>query len=145
MTAPEFQTSLKTRLLYPWRNWVANKLDSRRTLMLANAVMILGVVPLGFSPSLPFTLVAAGIIGIGLGGLLVSSIFGLMMPAFGYDTLLDFQPATVDLGFRLFLTIPTAIGFLLAIFLLWLYPLHGRRLRDIKAALEAKSHPATDQ
>src|SRR5690606_7589758 len=27
--------------LYPWRNWVANRLGSRRTLMLANAVMIL--------------------------------------------------------------------------------------------------------
>ena len=37
--------------LYPWRNWVANKLDSRRTLMLANAVMILGIVPMGFSPN----------------------------------------------------------------------------------------------
>jgi GPH family glycoside/pentoside/hexuronide:cation symporter len=164
--------------LYPWRNWVANKLDSRRTLMLANAVMILGIVPLGFSPSLPFTLAASVVIGIGLGGLvligdvimtevidedevktghqragmyfgmsgfvitlsglLVASIFGLMMPAFGYDTLLDVQPASVNMGFRLFLTIPTTIGFLLAIFLLWLYPLHGKRLKEIKATLEAK-------
>lgn len=164
--------------LYPWRNWVANKLDSRRTLMLANAVMILGIVPMGFSPNIYFTYAAAVILGIGLGGLvligdviitevidedevttghqragmyfgmsgflitlsglLVSSVFGLMMPAFGYDTLLDVQPATVDLGFRLFLTVPTSIGFLLAIFLLWLYPLHGKRLEDIRAALQAK-------
>jgi GPH family glycoside/pentoside/hexuronide:cation symporter len=73
-----------------------------------------------------------------LSGLLVSSVFGLMMPAFGYDTLLEVQPASVDLGFRLFLTLPTSLGFLLAITLLWLYPLHGKRLAEIKSALESK-------
>jgi GPH family glycoside/pentoside/hexuronide:cation symporter len=164
--------------LYPWRNWVADKLDSRRTLMIANAIMILGIVPMGFSPNILFTYAAAIIIGIGLGGLvligdviitevidedevrtghqragmyfgmsgflitlsglLISSVFGSMMPAFGYDTLLDVQPASVDLGFRLFLTLPTSIGFLFAIFLLWLYPLHGNRLADIKAKLGEK-------
>jgi GPH family glycoside/pentoside/hexuronide:cation symporter len=77
-----------------------------------------------------------------LSGLLVSSVFGLMMPAFGYDTLLDVQPATVDLGFRLFLTIPTTIGFLFAIFLLWLYPLHGERLSEIRQKLDAKREEA---
>ena len=166
--------------LYPWRNWVANKLDSRRTLMLANAVMILGIVPMGFSPNISFTYAAAVVLGIGLGGLVligdvimtevidedevktghqragmyfgmsgflitlsglfVSSVFGLLMPAFGYDTLLDVQPSTVDLGFRIFLTVPTSIGFLLAIFLLWLYPLHGDYLKQIRAALEVKKH-----
>jgi len=164
--------------LYPWRNWVANKLDSRRTLMLANAIMILGIIPMGFSPNIIFTYVTAIIVGIGLGGLvligdvimtevvdedevktghqragmyfgmigflvtlsglLVSTVFGLMMPAFGYDTLLEVQPASVELGFRLFLTVPTTLGFLLAIFLLWLYPLHGQRLKDIKTTLAAK-------
>jgi GPH family glycoside/pentoside/hexuronide:cation symporter len=164
--------------LYPWRNWVANKLDSRRTLMLANGVMILGIIPMGFSPNIIFTYVTAVIIGIGLGGLvligdvimtevvdedevktghqragmyfgmsgflitlsglLISSVFGVMMPAFGYDTLLEIQPASVELGFRLFLTVPTSIGFLFAIFLLWLYPLHGKRLQEIKTALMAK-------
>ena len=164
--------------LYPWRNWVANKLDSRRTLMLANLVMILGIVPMGFSPNINFTYAAAVVLGIGLGGLvligdvimtevvdedevktghqragmyfgmsgflitlsglLVASIFGLVMPAFGYDTLLDVQPATVDLGFRIFLTVPTSIGFLFAIFLLWLYPLHGKKLADILEALKLK-------
>ena len=117
--------------LYPWRNWVANKLDSRRTLMITNAVMILGIVPMGFSPNINFTYAAAVVLGIGLGGLillgdvimtevvdedevktgyqragvyfgmsglLVSSVFGLLMPAFGYDTLLDVQPAPVDLA-----------------------------------------------
>jgi GPH family glycoside/pentoside/hexuronide:cation symporter len=164
--------------LYPWRNWVANKLDSRRTLMIANAIMILGIIPMAFSPNILFTYITAIIIGIGLGGLvligdvimtevvdedevktgyqragmyfgmigflvtlsglLVSTVFGLMMPAFGYDTLLEVQPQSVELGFRLFLAGPTSIGFLLAIFLLWLYPLHGQRLKDIKAALALK-------
>jgi len=73
-----------------------------------------------------------------LSGLLVSSVFGLIMPAFGYDTLLDVQPATVDLGFRIFLTVPTTVGFLFAIFLLWLYPLHGKRLQDIRNTLKIK-------
>jgi GPH family glycoside/pentoside/hexuronide:cation symporter len=170
--------------LYPWRNWVANKLDSRRTLMLANGIMILGIIPMGFSPNIIFTYATAIIVGIGLGGLvligdvimtevvdedevktghqragmyfgmigflvtlsglLVSVVFGLMMPAFGYDTLLEVQPATVELGFRLFLTIPTSIGFLLAIFLLWLYPLHGQRLKDVKAILTAKRAKAEE-
>lgn len=164
--------------LYPWRNWVANKLDSRRTLMLANAIMILGIVPMGFSPNINFTYAASIILGIGLGGLIligdvimaevvdedevktghqragmyfgmsgflitlsglvVSSVFGLIMPAFGYDTLLEIQPPSVDLGFRIFLTVPTSIGFLLAIFLLWLYPLHGKYLQEIKDTLKNK-------
>ncbi len=164
--------------LYPWRNWVANKLDTRRTLMIANAIMILGIVPMGFSPNIYFTYAAAVVLGIGLGGLvllgdvimtevvdedevktghqragmyfgmigfiitlsglLVSSVFGLLTPAFGYDTLLDVQPASVDLGFRIFLTVPTSIGFLFSIFLLWLYPLHGEYLAGIKQTLEIK-------
>jgi Na+/melibiose symporter-like transporter len=73
-----------------------------------------------------------------LSGLLVASVFGLLMPAFDYDTLLDVQPASVDLGFRIFLTVPTSIGFLLAIFLLWPYSLHGRYLKEIKDNLKAK-------
>ena len=73
-----------------------------------------------------------------LSGLLVSTVFGLLMPAFGYDTLLEAQPSSVNLGFRVFLTLPTTIGFLLAIFLLWLYPLHSERLKDIRLALEDK-------
>jgi GPH family glycoside/pentoside/hexuronide:cation symporter len=168
--------------LYPWRNWVANKLDSRRTLMLANAITMLGIIPMGFSPNIYFTYAAAVIVGIGLGGLvligdvimtevvdedevktghqragmyfgmsgflitlsglLVSSAFGLLMPAFGYDTLLDVQPATVNLGFRIFLTVPTSIGFLLAIFLLWLYPLHGDYLKQIRNTLKTKREGA---
>jgi len=65
-----------------------------------------------------------------------------MMPAFGYNTLLEIQPPSVEMGFRLFLTIPTTIGFLLAIFLLWLYPLHGNRLVEVRAALAEKESAA---
>ena len=61
-----------------------------------------------------------------------------MMPAFGYDTLLEVQPPAVDMGFRLFLSIPTTVGFLLAILLLWLYPLHGERLQSVREALKVK-------
>jgi GPH family glycoside/pentoside/hexuronide:cation symporter len=64
------------------------------------------------------------------------------MPAFGYDTLLEAQPPSVDLGFRIFLTVPTTIGFVLAIFLLWLYPLHGKYLQDIKETLRHKREGA---
>jgi Na+/melibiose symporter-like transporter len=46
-----------------------------------------------------------------LSRLLVSAAFGTIMPACGYDTALDIQPASVDLGFRIFLTVPTSIGF----------------------------------
>ena len=74
-----------------------------------------------------------------LSGMLVSAVFGPVMPHFGYDTLLEVQPATVDAGFRIFLTIPPIIGFLLAILALYFYPLHGKRLKDVKAALTAKN------
>ena len=67
-----------------------------------------------------------------------------MTPAFGYNTLLDIQPASVDLGFRLFLTIPTSIGFLLAIVLLWFYPLHGKYLQEIKETLKQKRETIND-
>jgi hypothetical protein len=74
-----------------------------------------------------------------LNGLLVLSVFDLVMPAFGYNILLDVHPASVELGFHIFLTVPTSIGFLLAIFLLWLYPLHGDYLTSIQDILAKKS------
>ena len=168
-------------MLYPWRQLVANRFDSRTTLIIANLVMIAGVIPLGLGTSLTMAIIAAVIIGIGLSGLiligdvivaevidedevntgtqragmyfgmtgfiitlsgmLVSGVFGLLLPAFGYDTLLEVQPASVDAGFRIFLTIPPIIGFLLAILALYFYPLHGRRLKEIKTALAVKNKP----
>jgi glycoside/pentoside/hexuronide:cation symporter, GPH family len=170
---------LAAALLYPWKYWVANKLDSRRTLMIANAIMIVGMIPLFFGNSLIVALIAAAIIGVGLsglvligdvivaevvdedevktgvqragmyfgmtgllitlGGLLVSAVFGIIVPLFGYDTMLEIQPATVDLGFRIFLTIPAIIGFALAIVALYFYPLHGERLKEIRSQLAQKA------
>jgi GPH family glycoside/pentoside/hexuronide:cation symporter len=170
---------LAAALLYPWKYWVANRLDSRRTLMIANAIMIVGMIPLGFGNSLTVALIAAAIIGVGLsglvligdvivaevvdedevktgvqragmyfgmtgllitlGGLLVSAVFGIIVPLFGYDTMLDVQPATVNLGFRIFLTVPSIIGFALAIVALYFYPLHGDRLKEIRAELAKKA------
>ena len=170
---------LAAALLYPWKYWVANRLDSRRTLMIANAIMIVGMIPLGLGNSLTVALIAAAIIGVGLsglvligdvivaevvdedevktgvqragmyfgmtgllitlGGLLVSLVFGIIVPLFGYDTMLDVQPATVNLGFRIFLTVPSIIGFALAIVALYFYPLHGDRLKEIRAELAKKA------
>jgi GPH family glycoside/pentoside/hexuronide:cation symporter len=166
-------------MLYPWRQLIANRTDSRTTLILANLVMILAVIPLGFSTSLVTTIIAAILIGIGLSGLiligdviiaevidedevkvgqqragmyfgmssfiitlsgmLVSVVFGVLLPRFGYNTLLEVQPASVELGFRIFLTIPPIIGFLLAILALYFYPLHGERLKDVRRALKKEA------
>jgi GPH family glycoside/pentoside/hexuronide:cation symporter len=48
---------------------------------------------------------------------------------------LDVQPATVNAGFRIFMTIPPLVGSLLAMLALYFYPLHGARLREIKKQL----------
>jgi GPH family glycoside/pentoside/hexuronide:cation symporter len=162
-------------MLYPWRQLIANRTDSRTTLILANLVMIVAVIPLGFSTSLLGALVAAVLIGTGLSGLiligdviiaevvdedevnlgqqragmyfgmsgfiitlsgmLVSGVFGILLPRFGYNTLLEVQPASVELGFRIFLTIPPIVGFILVIVALYFYPLHGEKLKAVKKAL----------
>jgi GPH family glycoside/pentoside/hexuronide:cation symporter len=73
-----------------------------------------------------------------LSSALVSVVFGLLLPAFGYNTALDVQPASVGTGFRIFLTVPPATGSLLAVLSLLYYPLHGERLENVKAALAQK-------
>lgn len=70
-----------------------------------------------------------------LSSALVSIVFGLLLPAYGYDTALEVQPPSVGVGFRIFMTVPPFIGSLLAVLALWFYPLHGERLRAVKAAL----------
>ncbi|MBE3039583.1 MAG: MFS transporter, partial [Chloroflexi bacterium] len=70
---------------------------------------------------------------------LVALIFGWVTRTYGYDTALAVQPASVDLGFRVFMTIPPAIGCMMAIVALWFYPLHGERLARVKAALAARN------
>lgn len=73
-----------------------------------------------------------------LSSALVSVVFGIMLPAYGYNTALDSQPASVGVGFRVFMTIPSIIGSILAVAALWYYPIHGKRLADIKVALSVK-------
>lgn len=73
-----------------------------------------------------------------LSSALVAVVFGLLLPAYGYNTALDVQPASVGTGFRIFMTVPTAIGSILAVLALVFYPLHGARLGEVKAALARK-------
>jgi len=73
-----------------------------------------------------------------LASALVSVVFGLLLPAYGYNTALDVQPASVGTGFRLFLSVPPAIGSVLAVLALLFYPLHGERLEKVEAALAQK-------
>jgi Na+/melibiose symporter-like transporter len=73
-----------------------------------------------------------------LASALVAAVFGLLLPAYGYDTSRDLQPDSVGLGFRVFMTLPTAIGSLLAVLSLAFYPLHGARLETMKAELEMR-------
>ena len=58
-------------LLYPWRQLVANRTDSRTTLIIANLIMCVGVIPLGLASTLTTAIIAAVIIGIGLSGLVL--------------------------------------------------------------------------
>ena len=165
-------------MLYPWRQFVANRSDSRTTLMLADLVMIIGIASFGFGRTLTHAYISAFIIGTGVSGLVlngdvltsevvdddhlrtgqqragmffgmmglwislsdvfVKTIFGFMMPYFGYDTKLTVQPETVAFGFRLFMTIPAIVGFLLSMTALYFYPLNKNKLAEIKAALLEK-------
>lgn len=68
-----------------------------------------------------------------------SIVFGWIANTFGYDPLLPIQPASVALGFRIFVSVPPAIGSLLAILSLAFYPLHGKRLQDIKTTLKQRN------
>ncbi|NTW44934.1 MAG: MFS transporter, partial [Anaerolineaceae bacterium] len=45
---------------------------------------------------------------------------------------------SVALGFRVFMSIPAAVGSILAIITLLFYPLHGKRLQEVKAKLQNK-------
>lgn len=69
---------------------------------------------------------------------LAALIFGLIAGAFGYDPALAVQPESAGLGFRLFISGPGIIGALLGVLALSYYPLHGDRLVQMRAALDAK-------
>ncbi|MBV7339594.1 MFS transporter [Chloroflexi bacterium TSY] len=66
---------------------------------------------------------------------IVSVVFGLVAPAYGYDTTIEIQPDSVNTGFRVFMTGLPFAGCALAFLALLTYPLHGERLRAIKEEL----------
>lgn len=76
-----------------------------------------------------------------LSAAIVSVVFGLIAPAYGYDTRLEVQPATVATGFRLFMTGLPFVGCALAFIALLTYPLHGKRLAEVKAQLAQRHSP----
>ncbi|WP_221089298.1 MFS transporter [Deinococcus aquaedulcis] len=73
-----------------------------------------------------------------LSGALTSQVFGAVTRASGYDPKLPVQPDGVAEGFRFFMTVPPIAGALLAVGVLLFYPLHGRRLEAMRAALAQK-------
>lgn len=70
-----------------------------------------------------------------LSAAIVSVVFGIIAPAYGYDTRLEVQPDTVATGFRVFMTGLPFAGCALAFLALLTYPLHGKQLADVKAQL----------
>jgi GPH family glycoside/pentoside/hexuronide:cation symporter len=54
-----------------WRRLVANRFEARTTLMIANAVMAISVIPLGFAPNTITAAIAAAGLGLGLAGLIL--------------------------------------------------------------------------
>lgn len=82
----------------------------------------------------------------GMSGLIItmayalsSIVFGWISKVYGYDPLLVTQPESVAFGFRIFMSIPPAVGSILAIISLLFYPLHGKRLQEVKAKLRQKA------
>jgi GPH family glycoside/pentoside/hexuronide:cation symporter len=82
----------------------------------------------------------------GMSGLIItlayalsSIVFGWISNRYGYDPLLISQPESVAFGFRVFMSIPPAAGSILAIISLLFYPLHGKRLKDVKAKLRQQA------
>ncbi len=169
--------------LWPWRQWVANRLPARTTLMLAYALLGLAVIPLALVQNLTGALLTSVLLGVALAGLILMGdvvlsdvidedemqtgqrregmyfgmsgliiqvayalsaiVFGWFSNGYGYDPLLTVQPETVNAGFRLFMSLPPAIGAGLAVLALAFYPLHGARLQAVKIALaQRKDDPA---
>jgi GPH family glycoside/pentoside/hexuronide:cation symporter len=54
-----------------WRRLIANHFEARTTLMIANAVMAVSVIPLGFAPNTTTAAIAAAGLGLGLAGLIL--------------------------------------------------------------------------
>ena len=158
-----------------WRRFIANRYEARTTLILANAVMAVSVIPLGFAQNAVSAAIASAGLGLGLAGLIlmgdvivadvidedevktgqrregmyfgmskfimtlsgsiVALWFGWITAAYGYDSALEVQAASVGAGFRVFMTVPVIVSSILAILALLFYPLHGERLKEVKEIL----------
>lgn len=171
--------------LWPWKYFLANRLEPRTTLLIAYTAMGLSTIPLYLANSMAGALATAAVMGVALAGLLLmgdvtlsdvideddvktgqrregmyfgmsgliitlayalsSAVFGWVSSAYGYDPLLSTQPESVALGFRIYMSIPPAVGSLLAIAALLFYPLHGNRLTAVKAALQQRHQAAASK
>jgi GPH family glycoside/pentoside/hexuronide:cation symporter len=54
-----------------WRRVIANRFEARTTLMIANGVMAISVIPLGFAPNTTTAAIASAGLGLGLAGLIL--------------------------------------------------------------------------
>jgi GPH family glycoside/pentoside/hexuronide:cation symporter len=54
-----------------WRRWIANRFEARTTLMIANAVMAVSVIPLAFAQNELTASISAAGLGLGLAGLIL--------------------------------------------------------------------------
>lgn len=77
---------------------------------------------------------------IALSSTITAAFFGYISTTYGYDPLLDVQPASVDLGFRIYMTALPLVGAILALVAVYFYPLHGTYLQKIRTTL-AKDVP----
>lgn len=70
-----------------------------------------------------------------ISGTVTAVAFGWVATVYSYDPKLPTQPASVGTGFRVFMSAVPMAASVVAIALLLLYPLHGRRLTEMRARL----------
>jgi len=70
---------------------------------------------------------------------LTAATLGLVTSLYGYDSALAVQPPTVATGFRVLMSLLPFSSMMLAILALVFYPLHGSRLRALRARLKKSS------
>jgi GPH family glycoside/pentoside/hexuronide:cation symporter len=70
---------------------------------------------------------------VALSSTIAATGFGIISTVYGFNPVLETQPDTVDAGFRVFMIVLPIIGAISAVIALLFYPLHGERLRTIRA------------
>ena len=63
------------------------------------------------------------------------AMLGGMLALTGYNPALMAQPSNVALGLRILITLVPMAAMAVGVFAAWKYPLHGRRLIDVKTQL----------